>query len=147
MKQALHALIVAGILVARSAAAEYPDVNPSLGCRRNPAIVGDCFRIRGRVQVYNGAFNVRIWPVGSTRLLGVLPTEQEIVPDNLRRQLSFSKRVYGDFQVCPFTAERPGHMRFVCVQEAEHLVIEDYTSVSPGARPTITFEPALETVP
>jgi len=147
VKQLLCTLIVASTLFARRAAAEYPDVDPALGCKRNPAIVGDCFRIHGRVQVYNGASNVRIWPVGSTRLLGVLPTEQEIVPDNVRRQLSFSKRVYGNFQVCPFTAERPAHMRFVCVQEAEHLVIEDYTSVSPGARPRITFEPALESVP
>ncbi len=32
--------------------------------------------------------------------------------------------VYGDFEVCPFTPEREGEMRFVCIESATHLVVK-----------------------
>jgi hypothetical protein len=67
-----------------------------------------------------------MWPVGTQRHLGVLPSEEEIMPDNVRRYLGFDRDIYGDFLVCPFTTERPGWMRFVCIQRAENLVIEEF---------------------
>jgi hypothetical protein len=30
--------------------------------------------------------------------------------------------IYGDFEVCPFTPERKGHMQMVCVQSAKKLI-------------------------
>lgn len=141
----VSALIAVGFAAAASAD-RLPEINPLLGCRRNPAVVANCFAVHGRIQVYNGAFNVRIWPVGSKRLLGVLPQEAEIVPDNVRRHLSFEKTIYGDFLVCPFTNDKPGEMRMVCIQEAEHLVIEDYSRARLSGVPVTTVEPKRETV-
>lgn len=56
------------------------------GCRRNPALVASCFTLHGRLFVGNGAPSMRIWRVGTKRILGVLPSEAEIVPaDSMRR--------------------------------------------------------------
>jgi hypothetical protein len=55
--------------------------------------------------------------------------------------------VYGDLLVCPFTADQPGHMRMVCVQEASNLVIEDHTSLLPGDTPRVLRDPLPGSVP
>jgi hypothetical protein len=95
-------------------------------CREHAALHGACFRVRGRMSVYNGAPSVRIWPVGSARLLGV--SQQRFadpaicnLPDTLARQLSPDDDVFADFEVCPFTAERAGVMRLVCVDSASRV--------------------------
>jgi hypothetical protein len=31
--------------------------------------------------------------------------------------------VFGDFEVCPLTKDRPGYMQFVCIEAASHLVV------------------------
>ena len=66
--------------------------------------------------------------MGTKRLLGVLPPEQEILPSCLRGKLGFGTRIYGDYTVCPFTRERPGEMRMVCVEEARNLIVEKFDS-------------------
>src|SRR6266568_3783313 len=40
-------------------------------CTSTAAFTGPCTTIRGRVTLANGAFPVKIWPVGTHRLLGV----------------------------------------------------------------------------
>lgn len=66
---------------------------------------------------------------------------------NVRRHLAFEKTIYGDFLVCPFTKEKRGEMRMVCVQEAEHLVIEGYSRRPRGEGPIITAEPRRQVAP
>jgi len=69
---------------------------------------------------------MRIWRIGTHRVLGVLPSEDEIIPKNLRKALDNAGQwpeVYGDFEVCPFTREKPDEMQMVCVESASHLVI------------------------
>jgi hypothetical protein len=43
-----------------------------------------------------------------------------IFPRTLK--LSTGEDVYGDFEVCPFTPERKGHLQLVCIESATHLV-------------------------
>jgi len=97
-------------------------------CRGNHALVDKCFTVHGRIFTANGTPDVRIWPVGTKRHLGVLPPEREILPPCLRGQFGFAVRaeIYGDFTVCPFTHNRSGEMRMVCVEEARHLVVEHF---------------------
>ena len=104
-------------------------------CRAHPALRGACFRVRGRMSLYNGAPSVRIWPVGSTRLLGV--SQQRFddpricnLPDAIARQLSPDDDVFADFEVCPFTPERPGVMRLVCVDSASRATRRPHRSRS-----------------
>jgi hypothetical protein len=79
---------------------------------------------------YEGSPSIRIWPVGSHRLLGVEedcsdPAKGEcpMVPDGLGALIADSDKIYGDFLVCPLTGARTGWMQFVCVEQASHLVV------------------------
>ena len=94
------------------------------GCDRAPTPVADCRSVHGRLSVTSGTPSVRIWPVGTTQLLGVSgPEEHPFIPDNLMSKLNLSDDIFGDFVVCPLTRERPGEMQLVCVQSASELVI------------------------
>jgi hypothetical protein len=99
-------------------------IDPKTGCRTNPEIVSACFTIHARVFMSNGTPSIRMWPVGTKRILGVLPSEAEIMPDVVRRNVNWTTRVYGDYEVCPFTPEKVGEMRFVCIESASNLIGE-----------------------
>jgi hypothetical protein len=94
-------------------------------CKGNPELVGSCFRLHGKVMYTNGTPSMRIWPVGTKRMLGILPSENEIIPDNLAKRFSHDARsVFADLEVCPFTKEKSGEMQIVCVESATHLVVK-----------------------
>ncbi len=98
-------------------------------CKGNPKVVSACYSVHGRLT--QGADTVRLWlwPVGTRRMLGVTagPTlddaDDPIWPQNLRFSPG-DEAIYGDFEVCPFTPERKGVMRFVCIESASKLVVK-----------------------
>jgi hypothetical protein len=96
------------------------------GCKSNPAVAAACFTVRGRMSAYNGTPSLRIWPIGSRRLLGVLPAENEIVPDNLKGKATFKQSVFATFEVCPFAKHQAGTMQFVCVESATDITVGPY---------------------
>jgi hypothetical protein len=82
--------------------------------------------MRGRAALYNGNPTVRIWKVGTRRLLGVSgrrcePPACEPLPANVRTALDWEHQVFADFVLCPLTRERPGVMQMVCIDAASHL--------------------------
>ena len=113
----------------------HPD--PRLGCKRNPEVVADCFKVHGRLFVANGTPGLRMWHVGTRRHFGVVPSEAPIVPDNVSRHLGPDRSIYGDFVVCPVAKEKPGSMLMTCIQEAANLVIEEYDSSGEPVRVSI----------
>lgn len=115
----ISTLIFALILLATSTRAEQ-----KRPCKGNPGLVDACFSLRGRVFYANGAPSLPIWRVGTNRILGVLPAEDEIIPANLAKLLDQNNDVFGDLEVCPFTKERSGEMQMVCVESARHLVVK-----------------------
>jgi hypothetical protein len=119
--------------------------SPAPRCEGRADLVGPCFELRGRLQPYNGNPAIRIWPIGTKRLLGVEePGEAPTVPPNVREWLAFGTIVYGNFRVCPLTDEKPGSMRTVCVEHATQLRVEQYGA--PGEAPKIIF-PSAEPQP
>jgi hypothetical protein len=74
--------------------------------------------------VANGTPALRIWRAGTRRVLGVVGGEQPAVPDFVRSLVSFRSNLYADFTVCPLTRARSREMQLVCVESAEHLVVE-----------------------
>ncbi len=110
------------------AIAEAQDIN---SCKAHPQLSGACFEIRGRMAIYNGNPSLRIWPVGTKRLLALSErrgsmNEDYNVPKELLEQLSFGKAMYADFTICPFTDDEPGVMRLACVESAEDISIRDW---------------------
>ena len=99
-------------------------------CRAHPDLVGRCRIVHGRLSVWNGTPSLRIWIVGTNRMLGLSEwrlggTERDLLPANVQTALGEhppDRDVFGDFEVCPFTRSRPGWMQFVCVASARNLV-------------------------
>jgi hypothetical protein len=98
-------------------------------CKGNRQIVSACYIVHGRMQYTNGTPDLRIWVVGTKHYLGVTARseadddENPILPESLRKKINgFHTIVYGDFEVCPFTVEKPGAMTMVCVESASKLL-------------------------
>ena len=101
-----------------------PAADPPV-CKGNPALVGRCFRVRGRLRAYNGNPTYRIWPLGTKRLLGVTgarPGAEPILPKDLA--CGFDCDVFADFEVCPFSESKPGVMQRTCIESAIHRVVK-----------------------
>jgi hypothetical protein len=113
------ALLVAALLAVPTARAQG-------GCAGHPDLVGPCVTIRGRAGLYNGNPTIRIWRVGTTRLLGVSARHCEApacepLPAAVRERLGWEHPVFADFTLCPFTRARPGVMQLVCVEAARNV--------------------------
>lgn len=99
-------------------------------CRSHPQLAGKCFSVRGRLSVYNGAPAVRLWRVGTRRVLGVseqrfnLPGYRNL-PESVSKQLNGDNEIVGDFLVCPFTPPKPREMQLVCIESAKNLVVQN----------------------
>jgi len=102
-----------------------PAADTATQCKGNPAVIGKCFRVRGRLRAYNGNPTFRIWPIGTKRLLGVTgarPGEEPILPKDLH--CGFDCDVFADFEVCPFSESKPGVMQRTCIESADNRVIK-----------------------
>lgn len=121
-------LTVAIVLVTGQATAETT-------CMNSPKLVDQCHVTHGRLSVANGTPSLRIWKVGTKRMLGVqTPDGEEDGPNLLPKAVEdrlhpvrglWGFRVYGDYLVCPLTKERTGWMQMVCIESATRLVTED----------------------
>lgn len=87
---------------------------------------GPCFGVHGRMAAGNGNSGVRIWIVGTKKMLAVYPDDPApVTPVCLRDDIAGEKRLYADFVVCPLAPERAGATRPVCVQSAAHRIVEE----------------------
>ena len=34
--------------------------------------------------------------------------------------------IYADFDVCPMSEDKPGWMRFICIEDAKNIVVENH---------------------
>jgi len=104
-----------------------PQTASAQACKGRSEIVAACFTVHGRLSAYNGAPTFRIWRIGTRRILGVAGGEDPVMPPSLRAQAGFDADLFGDYEVCPFTPERPGRMQMVCIESASRLVRRDAT--------------------
>jgi hypothetical protein len=79
----------------------------------------------------NGTPSVRIWVVGTRRILGVVQQDESLndLPANIRRawhvhgdEAMWASDLYGAFTVCGGVS-RPGRMRMVSVREGSQLQV------------------------
>ena len=132
----LGVLSVVGLLIACNAiAVSRPTEAPS--CRTRSEVVGTCFKVHGRLSVYNGTPSIRLWPTGSKRLLGVLdPNDASntpgptVLPEEIKLKLDWNKDVFGDFFVCPLSRKQPGRMQTICVESGKHLTVREHQLVN-----------------
>ena len=99
-------------------------------CRSRSDVAGKCFKVHGRLSVYNGTPSIRLWPIGTKRLLGILDPNDvsnapgpTILPPEIKSKLDWDKDVLGDFLVCPLTRQKPGRMQTVCIESGKNLTV------------------------
>src|SRR5882672_5703665 len=99
----MNGRIMAGLLLFLSASVVAPipiSGTTEKSCREHPQLAGKCFAVRGRLSVYNGAPAVRLWRIGTRRLLGVseqrfnLPGYRNL-PEHLTQQLGRDTEIVG----------------------------------------------------
>ncbi|MDQ2859690.1 MAG: hypothetical protein M3T55_02980 [Pseudomonadota bacterium] len=96
----------------------------------SPKPVAPCFTVHGRLSLANGNPSFRIWPIGSSRMLGVwetgdeMPMAERFPPRivNLFGSDPDAMNIFGDFRVCPITRRRVGHMQIVTVRSVSHAI-------------------------
>lgn len=106
-----------------------PAFTATAKCKGNPKVVGACYTVHGRLSPGADTVTVRLWPVGTKRMLGVTggPTLDDASFPIWPQSLGFAhgdEDIYGDFEVCPFTPQRKGAMQFVCIESASHVVVK-----------------------
>lgn len=101
-------------------------------CRARTDLVGKCFKVRGRLSVYNGTPSIRLWRIGSRRILGVRDSDDGSgepgapnLPASIKDLLDGDREIVGDFLVCPLTRSEPGRMQSICIESGKHLVVRE----------------------
>jgi hypothetical protein len=104
----------------------------SIPCK-TPRNAASCYWTHGRIGFYNGTPAIRLWKIGTNRLLGIysgpsvdrygLDNEEPQMPANLKHMFKpAGTQVYGHFEVCPLEPEREGAMQAACIESAKSLV-------------------------
>ncbi len=120
-------------------------------CKNNPLVTGKCFLFWGRMQLYEESPHVRIWRVGTTRVLGVMDDEYKLegyenVPSDLVGRIDRNTAMFGDFTVCPFADDVPHRMRPICVEKAENTVIKNRRGAPQNTNRLVDYAPAVVTL-
>lgn len=98
-------------------------------CSSHPKIIGEPFTVHGRLSLYNGAPSVRLWKIGTNRILGVSGGRFYVegirnLPEAIEEKLAWDTELYGDFLVYPFTPAKPEVMQLMCIESVKNLVIK-----------------------
>jgi hypothetical protein len=117
------------LILCGSVSAISPNVSVEKSCREHPQLVGKCFSVHGRLSTYNGNPAVRLWRIGTRRVLGVSDQRFSLsgyrnIPEDLSKQLDGENEILGNFLVCPFTRPRPGEMQLICIESAKNIVVK-----------------------
>jgi hypothetical protein len=121
-------------------------------CASNDSIfVGPCRSFQARLTPGADNISIRIWPVGTNRLLGYADGALKChLPPMLERLMDEGKTVYADLTVRPVTRSQPGHMQFACVASAQHMKVEGVRTRSFGfiaAAPAATVALPSQLIP
>jgi hypothetical protein len=95
-------------------------------CEASPVTHGKCLLLRGRIFRSNGTPSMRIAPINSHRILGVLPAEHEDVPEDIRKGVTFDQDAIADMEVCPLSPASQGEMQLVCVRSVSNITFKNH---------------------
>jgi hypothetical protein len=100
-------------------------------CRSSARRVGECFTVHGRLYFTPDSPEIRLWRIGTHRVLGVLApdgSDQHVLSEALLERLwgggDRPGRIYGEFEICPLSPDQPAHMQMACLASASRLFVE-----------------------
>ena len=105
---------------------------------KTPENAASCYWTRGRLGLANGNPSIRMWKVGTKRILGIYSgpstwpprtnedSESPELPANIEKlgDALDGGNIFADFEVCPLAPDRPGRMQAVCIESAKNIFIE-----------------------
>jgi hypothetical protein len=121
------AILLFGLLIVATPASARAE---SATCKNSPRLVAPCFTVHGRLFVANGGWNIRIWRVGTHRILAVVDSNDNYddskppLPNYILKRVqlySFATSIFADYRLCPLTSSKPEHMQRVCMVGASHI--------------------------
>lgn len=122
----LPTLLTAASLLALS----FTNLTPTADkpCHQHPQLSGKCFNVHGKLSVYSGAPAIRIWKIGTKRILGVSDQRFAVagyrnIPQDLQQQINQDVSIIGNYLVCPFTSSKPAEMQLICIDKAKNLEV------------------------
>ena len=111
-----------------------------------PTNATSCYWIHGRLGFGNGTPALRLWKIGTHRILGIYSgpsaynpaaadpdngdNENPELPANVERTFESSRsfglpnRIFADFEVCPLEPERSDAMQAACIESAKNIVVD-----------------------
>jgi hypothetical protein len=124
----LRVLLIAVVLLALIPTASSSKSWEDKSCHDHPQLAGKCFRVHGRLSVFNGAPALRLTNLGTKRVLGISEQRFAIpgyrnVPEEVTANIDQDKSLIGDYLVCPFTRQRRGEMQMVCIESVSRLEV------------------------
>ena len=102
---------------------------------KTPDNAKSCYWAHGRLAAYNGTPTMRLWKVGTKRILAIHSgpgyergndpeNEDPDMPANVERALRpFQNVVFADYEICPLEPEVAGDMQTVCIESAKTIVV------------------------
>jgi hypothetical protein len=114
-------------LIVLVAVTQYALAQQTINETQRYELVGEPFRVHGRLSVYCGNPSCRIWIVGTNRILGIREIEEKsLIPPDLLQILQEDindRLIYADFVVSPLTKYKEGVMQIVKVESAENVIV------------------------
>jgi hypothetical protein len=127
-------LALAFVIVALAVSASQHPSSRKVACK-TPENVGACYWVHGRLNIANGTPSIRLWKIGTKRILAIhsgpgykrgdtRENESPELPSNVERALSKSKygSIFGDFNMCPLEPEVAGEMQDACIESGKNIV-------------------------
>jgi hypothetical protein len=88
---------------------------PIHSCKSDPDVVQACYRARARLGLSSDGPGLSLWTIGSNHLLAV---DEDMVPSDLRLEVTPQRRVYASMLICPMALPPSGRRAHVCVDSA-----------------------------
>jgi hypothetical protein len=113
---------------------------------KTPATAQSCYWTHGRLTFCCGTPAVRVWKIGTHRVLGIysgpeafdsnrgeiidgdnenpaMPTNLEIAVSEFRKRMNENPAVFGDFELCPLEPEKSKTMQAACIESAKDFIL------------------------
>ena len=105
---------------------------PLLSCQTDPDLAGACYSIRGRVGLGSNGISMRLWQVGTDKMMNL---GEGLLPDELSSLVTPGTRVYANMIVCPLASGVPRVMPTVCIESAGNYQREKVVTRQAAAKP------------
>jgi hypothetical protein len=125
--------LIAVVFVLSAGGAPQTGSNRKIKCK-TPENAASCYWAHGRLSVSNGTPSVRLWKIGTKRILAIhsgpgfkigdsRENENPELPANVDQAFkTVNTRIFADFEICPLEPEQAGVMQSACIESARKIV-------------------------